>query len=240
MLQEVVAFNPSNFNALPDIEIADAEMRAAGTLTTVLTALGPVFVKHNMCDKWGISLLHNHWPVEPGEVAVQHAEQTNSPREFETRPRSMVNSGAEFWPTILAISPGSEATLEPVEFSTESYAYEAGNALTSEFIRDFCQTLNANGLGNVFGLIAPQTVSSPELEFVEFNPGGRVSVLKETTVAGHNRTRLIETSWRLVPDKVAGTCTKSCFVTCTVGSTHSKNHTALHSTAGVAPVTIDC
>jgi hypothetical protein len=240
MLQEVLSFSPSRFNSLPDIELADTEMKVADTLSTALRVLGPVFVKHDMHGKWGISLLHNHWPIEPGELPVQHAEQTNGPREFATRPRQNVVSAGECWPTILAKSLCSEATMEPIEFSTEPYAYEAASALTSEFIREFCKTLAANGLEHTFGLIAPQALSRPDLEFVEFNPDGRVSVLKETTVADNERGRLIETSWRVVPDEVAGTCTKSCFATCTVGTTHSKSHAPVHSTAGIAPVPITC
>jgi|ERR1035438_8703717 hypothetical protein len=112
MVEELSIFNPSHFNALPDIEIADAQMREDNTLSVALTARCPVFLKHNMCDKSGSPLLHNQWPIEPGEVPVQHAEKTNGPRHFEMRPRQQTES---IWPTILAVSEGSEARLEPIE-----------------------------------------------------------------------------------------------------------------------------
>lgn len=228
MLREISGFDHSRFNGLPDIEAADAAMKAAGLLPTALAALGPVFAKHKMFDRWGISLLHNHWLVTEGELPIQEATAVNAPREFETRPRDK-SFTSSIWPSVLAVKEGSDAALEAVEFSTRWYAQEGNAALTSEFIRDFCMTLCATGLDRVFGLIAPQPVNSTGFEFVEFNPNGRVSILRETTIGEIDRSQLIETSWRLIPDEVAGKCEASCFSKCTISDMgHSHEHPKAH------------
>jgi hypothetical protein len=63
MLQDINTFNNARFNDLPSIESADAEMKRQDKLTTAFNVLGPIFLKHSMHEKWGLTLLHKHWPV---------------------------------------------------------------------------------------------------------------------------------------------------------------------------------
>jgi hypothetical protein len=87
MHTERYQFDATRFNSLPDIEVASADMKAKGKLSLAFSALAPIFARHNMCDSWGISLLHNHWQVEDGELPIQDATRTDSPLEYETTPR---------------------------------------------------------------------------------------------------------------------------------------------------------
>jgi hypothetical protein len=229
MHTEQYRFDINRFNRLPDIEVASAEMKARGKLSLAFSALGPIFVRHNMCGSWGISLLHNHWMVEDGELPIQHLTRTETPAEYETRPRP-ASFAKTFWPSILAVKNGAESALKPVEFSTECEV-EAANHLLSQnsgFVTEFCSALRQNDLANTFGLIVPKQVSSADLEFVEFNEE-KTSMLKETVSARNNPENLIETSWRFVPTEVAGKCEKSCFAQCTVsGGRHSHSHPKAH------------
>jgi hypothetical protein len=222
-------FDATRFNALPDIEVASADMKAKGKLSLAFSALAPIFARHNMCDSWGISLLHNHWQVEDGELPIQDAIRTDSPLEYETTPRQAPFT-KKYWPSILAARDSHDAGLDAVEFSTQPDV-ETANCLlvrNSQFVSEVCSALRENNLADTFGLIVPKEVSSADLEFVEFNED-KVSLLKETVSATNDPQNLIETSWRIVPTEVAGKCEKSCFSKCVVsGGKHSHSHPKVH------------
>jgi hypothetical protein len=63
---EPTTYNWSWFNGLSAIEVADEEMHDQNKLGIALSALGPIFMRYEVCDTWGISLLHKHWPLEDG------------------------------------------------------------------------------------------------------------------------------------------------------------------------------
>jgi hypothetical protein len=229
MQTEQYQFDANRFNALPDIEVASAEMKAKDKLSLAFATLAPIFVRHNMCDSWGISLLHNHWQVEDGDLPIQDVTRAATPLEYQTTPRR-ASFSKRYWPSILAVKEGLEEGLEPVEFSTE-YNVETANRLlnqNSHFVTEVSSALRKNNLADTFGLIVPKQVSSADLEFVEFNED-KSSVLRETVSATNNPHNLIETSWRIVPTEVAGKCEKSCFSKCTIsGGSHSHSHSPAH------------
>jgi hypothetical protein len=229
-MAQTSGYNHRRFNSLADIEVADRERKASGSLEIVMSLVTPIFVKYGMCECWAITLLHNHWPVSETELPIQETTASSSPMEMESTPHDMEFTKA-FWPMTVAVSEDG-SRFEPMEFTTDPQAAISNAALESNpaFEREFQDTLRSHKLAGSFGLIVPKENSLPEFEFVEYNPKGRISIVKEVLSSETDKTKLIETSWRVNPLEVAGTCTKSCFSRCTVsGSSHSHDHTPVHS-----------
>src|SRR5437016_6234776 len=191
----------SIFNSLPPIELADADMRNRKRLELAFARLGPVFAEHGMCDSWGIGLLHKHWHLEDGEVPIQHVEDHGDHREFTTLPRA----GSFLKPvfaSVLAVKDLLNPVLQALEFTTD-LAVQRANLLLAQnpqFAHDFCRSIFANGLEDTFGLVAIRTATSPDLQLVEFNYEGRISVVRETIASAIEGRKLIQTSWRLAVD----------------------------------------
>ena len=153
--------------------------------------------------------------------------------EFESSPHT-VEFGKPFWPLTLAVSDAG-SQLEPMEFTTDPQAETLDAALqaTPAFGREVCETLKSLKLDTTFGLIASKRNSRPDLEFVEYNPGLRKSVLRETPSSEAERKNLIETCWRLPVMEAAVDCEASCFARCTVTDTgHSGDHAPAHNPNG--------
>jgi len=213
------------FNGLPSIEAADAEMRTQNKLNTAFSVLGPIFVKHDMCRTWGISLLHKHWSVQDEELPITVVSKVDAPREYELRPR--MNFSKAFYPAILAVGEGSESLLEPLEYSGDEAAQLAVEELCAkpEFVREFCNALTTNNLASAFGLGVPRAVTNG-FELVEFTYEERTSVSKELPSAQVAEMKVIETAW-MFGKGAAGTCEKSCFAKCNVPG-HTGTHTPVH------------
>jgi hypothetical protein len=228
-MTQTSCYNHERFNSLADVEVADKERKASGSLEIAMSLVAPIFVKYGMCDKWAITLLHNHWSVSETELPIQETTVTLSPMEMESTPHA-IDFAKPFWPLTLAVSENG-ATLEPMEFTTDPQAAISNSALEEnpDFTKEICETLRSNNFAGMFGLIVPKENSLSELEFVEYNPEGRISIVKETLSSDADRTKLIETSWRVNPFDLAGKCEKSCFSRCTVsGGKHSHDHAPAH------------
>lgn len=188
-----------------------------------------------MCAHWGISLLHKHWLLRDQEIPVQYIRGVKPTRELVTIPKSDVPDNY-LWPRILAARSDLLPPLEPIEFTTDkSAAIPCGLLESSQgFTREFAATVTRNGLVTTFGLCLRQEPADAEMEWIEFNYSGRVSVLKETISAETDRKSLIETSWYFVPDVLGATCKSKCLSGCTVGGSggHSHSHSDYHDPNG--------
>jgi len=225
MIQEALSYDYPRFNALPSIEEADAEMRGKDKLNLALSLLGPVFVKHGLCEILGISLLHKHWSVAQGEVPITDVSVDETPKEYELRPREQFSK--RFYPSILAAT--SEAgSLEPLEFSADAYAERAFEQLQQRpaFVAEFSKLLADNDLSGMFGLGVPRPTAEG-FELVEFTNEGRCSVSKELPSSEVSGMKIIETGWMFSGDASAG-CTKSCFAKCNVPG-HTPSHSPVHA-----------
>lgn len=225
MLQQSASYARSRFNGLPSIEEADAEMRAHNRLGVALSVLEPIFRRHEMCETWGISLLHNHWSVEDGELPITDLSKMDTPKEYELRPRAAFPK--TFHPSILAVKEGVDSLLEPLEFIADEGARHAVEQLNSkpEFVREFCEALTTHDLTSTFGLGVPRSVADI-FELVEFTYEGRSSVSKEMTSAEVSGMKVIQTGWMFIDAKTAK-CEKSCFAKCNVPG-HTPSHSPAH------------
>jgi hypothetical protein len=236
MLHEFNAYDSSRFNGLLAIEAADAKMRASNVLPFAVFKLGPLFARHNMCEFWGLSLLHKHWKLECDELPIQDVGTSRDRQEYITAPRTSFRK--DFWPCVLAVGCQTGSTLIPLEFSSDPCAEEANSALRDcpDFSRDFCQTVLSNGLEQTFGLFVAKQKPRPGYELVEFNFEERVSVLRETLSAEARLHALIETSWLFLPDAAANACTTKCAKFCdATGGAHTGNsiHQVYHDPNGL-------
>jgi hypothetical protein len=98
---EAYPFDPTIFNELPPVVLADTEARRNGKLERALQILGPLFLEHGVCHTWGLGLLHRHWPISSDEVPVQTVENKND-REFVMTPRHAPFKRA-FWPSVWTV-----------------------------------------------------------------------------------------------------------------------------------------
>jgi hypothetical protein len=225
-MSQLASFDRSLYNSLPGVEEVDRLVRSSGKLEMALATLGSLFVRHNMCDKWGLSILHSHWFVDAGQTPLQEALAGPEGKEFVTMPRVGPFS-QPVWPSLFAVASGM---LQPMEFSTDKVAQEANAALSeSSFLYEFAATLTSLDLATTFGLILVREPEDATREFVEFNRDGS-SVLRPVLSTEVDRDSLVQTSWRFAPDAVGASCQASCFQTCTVSdSGHIKNpHQKLH------------
>src|SRR5690242_6457305 len=87
MIQGAISYDRSLFNGLLSVEAADAEMRTHDKLNTAFSVLAPVFQKYDMCEVWGLALLHKHWPLGEHELPITTLNRIEIPREYELRPR---------------------------------------------------------------------------------------------------------------------------------------------------------
>lgn len=223
MTSTVLPYDRSIFNDLPTIEAADEEMRSHERLSLALRVLAPVFLENDMCASWAISLLHKHWPLYEGELPILEEQKSTPPRELITMPR-----GAEFQrpfaPSVLAVVAGGEPFLRPLEYSAEAHVAEAFERLrnTPQFVRQVGTVILSHHLEQTFGLTAARHCSQSDLELIEFNYEGRVSIVKETASAETATMKIIQTSWRFVPTEKGMACVTKCLSGCNVsGGTHT-------------------
>jgi hypothetical protein len=236
MIDALLSYDRVRFNNLPPIEEADIEMKASGRLSVALSVLGPLFARHDMCNEWGIGLLHKHWYLLEDEFPVQEMRNTTDGPEYVLSP-GVVGRSARCWPSVLAVRGVGTPSLrlEPLEYSTDIRVGKANDTLASglEFQREFCDLIRQHHLANTFGLVVARDSSRPGRELIEFNYAIRISVLREAYSSEHDSASLIQTSWRFAADAATASCKASCFVTCTVsGGGHSKAHNKLHNPNG--------
>jgi hypothetical protein len=211
------------FNGLPEVEVADMEMRATDRLSVALSALAPIFLQHGVCDAWGLGLLHKHWLLEAGERPIQNVVCHNGDVQFETRPGSL-DPGGKYLPSILAVT--CDGALHAIEFSADPQVRAAHDVLRGKpgFVSAFCRAVVANGLRSTFGLVASKLIEDED-GLVEFNYAGRLSVLRRTTPADPRNAKYIQTSWRFAADASGIDCHARCLSRCeTKGDQHETDH----------------
>lgn len=226
----IISYRQSKFNDLPSIEVANENVQLTNKLKLALTVLGPVFLKHNMFNSWGISLLHKHFEINNYEIPIQDSYREEDRKIFVTIPRTNSFLKKHF-PAVLKLEDGN---LIPLEYSTDSSALLANKALQENpgFVKEFYNTLVENDLNNYFGLIYGKSID-PNYELVEFNYEERISILKEVPSEETIGMKLIQTSWFFSAESPDGNCNSKCMSYCSVsGNNHSHGHTAYHDPNG--------
>ena len=69
MATAVLAYSAQQYNSMPNIEDAGINLNPAD-IALLTTTIGQVFVKHGVQELFGITLLHNHFPLDTDEILV--------------------------------------------------------------------------------------------------------------------------------------------------------------------------
>jgi len=188
-----------------------------------------------MFRSWGLTLLHNHFKLEQGELPIQDIGVKKSEKTYITTPR-FSSYEKEFFPAVLHVQ--SANNLIPLEFSTDCSALIANEELMKnpEFVTDLYHSLVENDLIANFGLIYGKIVNS-SYGLVELNYEGRISRLTEVKNNDiSNMKNLIQTSWFFSP-KINGTnCVpNNCLSYCEKDSqgNHQNGHSQPYHDPGV-------
>ncbi len=229
-----IAYSTARFNNLASIEAAHDEIRTDDLLDTAIQALGPIFVEHEVCDDWGLALLHKHWDLGKGEIPLQEVTRNVVPREYILNPKN-VRRTSNIWPSILMLGDEHQA-IHALEFSDDPAVGRANMVLARkpEFVTRLRTIVTNAGWVNLLGLAALRSVADG-FELVEFNYAERVSILKECRTGaqiGHSR---METSWRFHPVLAMSSCQASCFSKCVIpssGGSHQHSHPKAHNPNG--------
>ena len=223
------SYDRNLFNSLSSIELADIQARGTQALDQAKSVLGPIFIAHDLHDRWGLALLHKHWDLDSDELPLQRVTRPDIPREYELGPVRKFD-GAVSWPSILSVAT-TGALFQPLEYSEDKSVAKAYLTLLhrEDFLNQFRRLVIGNGWNHLFGLAALRSISKG-YDLVEFNYQERVSALcevRERDVVGKN---LLETTWRFNPISATATC-ELCFSKCVIpasGGSHTHDHPKAH------------
>jgi hypothetical protein len=233
MTPNLASYDRVQFNRLPSIETADETLRRENKLQIAFSSLESIFAKYDLCDTWGIGLLHNHWLLEDNEIPVQHISLRNGVKEYVTAPRANLQDGM-YWPSLISVIGGREITFRPLEFSTDRLVALANQRLAErpEFLKEFGRRMIESELESTFGLVVFKETTEPDLELLEFNFVERISIVREVNAGDHSKEKLIQTAWRFSPNESTMDCTKSCFQRCSDpgnGTHRNDGHAPVHA-----------
>ena len=227
MRQEAYPFDPIAFNKLPAVMLADAGARRDGMLERALRSFAPLFAHYEVCQHWGVGLLHRHWPISTDEVPIQTVKNKKG-REFVMTPRHTPFKRA-YWPSVWAVGLAEGGPrIVPTEFSTDPDVALANQLLTrrSDFVNHFCRTCINEGLAQSFGLVAVRKLTSDESSWVEHTYEDRKSVVTEMNNQDIETQKMIQTTWFFESDSKTS-CSTKCAAFCDVTDS---GHTPFHQT----------
>ena len=69
MATAVLSYNAQHYNSLPSIADAGTNLKPED-IALLTSTIGPVFVKHEVQNLFGITLLRNHFPLDSDELLV--------------------------------------------------------------------------------------------------------------------------------------------------------------------------
>lgn len=201
-----------SFNNLPSLVDANTMLVSEGKLQLALQTLQPLFIKHQMQNYWGISLLHRHWHIESDEIALQKRREKGLRTELIMRPSK--DPSTEIYPSNFFLVE-SRPYLLPFEYSCDEHARVANEMLrmAPDFIPDLLHAFSLCDFFDTFGLIVVRDASRTDLEFVEYTFPNRVSVVREMVKDYRNKDKLVETAWGFSSSNVAMACKSKCFET---------------------------
>jgi len=220
----------NTYNDLPDVD-AVAHLIQEQRLHEKLSALvGPVFRAHRFEHEWGMSLVHRHWRIKPGEIPAERRAGPGN-KEYHTTPETLGPSG--FTPTVLVSNNGCWQALE---FSAEvepraSYANLEGSP---KFLAAVAEILENSGLAAAFALRSMTRDPSPGHVFVEFTDTSRRSIVKEVSEISADKMNILETTWSFAAEGTTSFCVRRCRTGpwITTGAAEVSSHRKVHVDQG--------
>lgn len=230
-----VDFDVNTYNDLMSVEDADATVRAEEGGDTLrdrfLREAGRVICAHDLESRFGVALLHQHYPCSEGERNVEAERSVAGERALVAEPVSGPDAGEN--PIVWKVGG---ARFAPVAMSTQPLARELGLGaeVPAEFLEEFARVTAALDAEDLFGLAVVERELYREaadtelpLEFSDTEQRRSTTFLRPRT-DGRNT---IQTAWTFekTPD-LASTCASTCRQECwnISGGGHDEKHFPHH------------
>ncbi len=147
----LTTYNGTVFNSLNPFQLAKQQLTKNRDL---LPQIGAVICKHGLQDVIGVTLLHKHFNIFPGEVLIEKVNDNT----IQVSP-NRVDHETALVPYIWAFSENDltgERRWFPLEFTYKTNITAAGMAdricQQSQFLKDMADKLDEIGLAGVFGI----------------------------------------------------------------------------------------
>jgi hypothetical protein len=232
-------FNVNTYNALTSVEEADKIVRAENKIDEFLSRSQALFFLHNVQSRFGVALLHRHYPCERHELVLQDEHVLNGERVLIAQPEPRNITGSKKTPWLWTLS-GEQFC--PIEFTSDELAHDLlhSDLISEEFLEGFTCLLTKSPVGSLFGLAIVERslykLAKPEESPIEYsNSEERQNII---FLRNDPTVNSIETSWvfREYIDPMLAcegytTCGSTCRKTNCVGRCISTNgdHKYVHS-----------
>lgn len=145
---EVLPYNPSSYNMLPQLHDAEQNFHSAGADSLVPNEIRQCFIDNKMDTTFGLALLHRHFDLADNERLVEY-NGTSTPWDLSDRP----STTSHLKPTVWGLT--SEGLLQPYEFA---FAPRMTNPVDitkdehKDFVRKLSSLLKERKAEGLFGL----------------------------------------------------------------------------------------
>ena len=162
MVLQVLPYSVEHYNSLPELGDAKQEFDAANVFNILYTEIGSIFIKHQVQDILGITLLHNHFPLDPNEMLVTF-NSVAVPWDTTSGVKELSSVNATAWRF-------TDHGLAPYEFAHAAIAVPLGQHPMPSFLQELAVTFRKWNLTNILGIcsLGETSIDSPvAMEFTE-------------------------------------------------------------------------
>lgn len=159
----VLPYDFKNYNSLPELSVAKAQFEAARVSEILFAEIGMAFVKHHVESTLGVTLLHNHFLLEPDEMLV-NISSTAVPWDMRSNAKELTNVGASAWRF-------TEKGVAPYEFTHGASEVPLDNAAMQLFLEELGALLLSKNLTHILGVCSLGKNSFDKPSTMEFTSG---------------------------------------------------------------------
>lgn len=194
-MQVQLPYDVGAFNKLPSLNEAHSQFMAMDGFKVLEGFLHSLFLRYQMTEKFGMTLLHSHFVLNDHEILVE-ANGTSTPWDL----RGADSTSTGFAKYDGAIKPSSwmvtDDHLRAFEFYFDRNTGTSGIDPSASFVEELSTILRANKLSNALGLYQIADNSTGQIEVTE----GRANVtfpfdrVAQSDII--NSDKYIQTSWQ--------------------------------------------
>jgi hypothetical protein len=170
------------FNTLPLLEPAHNMFVDRNAEKYLNGPIRDVFLKHNMQDRYGVSLLHRHFSMDSDERLVEYGAISTPWTLYETDDHEIEAMGGYIVPQNYRLNDNDE--LCPFEFEMQYDRPSGASGITPEFLHDLNQVFQEHNLSDVFGLRKRGPPTDLTLEITQ----GRANIMIRPLESEEQRT----------------------------------------------------
>ncbi|CAB4494475.1 hypothetical protein RhiirA5_436574 [Rhizophagus irregularis] len=220
----------ARFNELPNLWDADEAKNEQVTEETFKT-LGHLFVAYHVERIFGLTLLHNHFSLEEGEILLETGSLFDSQQEIVSQPVKVDKLASPAQGFNWRIINNSYV---PYEFrpKNKDLKIEFSSPDIQSFLEEFSQKLNELDLTRIFGIctINEEDFIKPGIEYTNGRKNITIPLADSTDIFD----KVIEALWIFKSDSnekiIQRGCQRVCSKSCGIrGRNHAKLHSPSHS-----------